>query len=403
MCASDTWITGVGTVNPLGSDYATFADNLLAGRSGIRGVPAEMSPTKTEGFVGRIELGPPAGWDAAAFESLNRLEQVVVWCCVHALRDAGWWPDRASVRMGLVLGLGAEWLRVWEMDWLAGGNRVLTPRADEVPVLQKVQHELGLSGPIVPVAAACASGNIAMAQARRLVERGWVDVCLAGGCDLITPLAMAGFGNLRALATRADHPAAASRPFDQDRNGFVMGEGGGVLVIERAETARRRGARPYAAIAGFGATSDAHHMVIPSPRPHAACLAMRRALDDAGVAPEEIDYLNAHATGTPVGDCAEAAAIRMAFGEAAECVSVSSTKSMTGHLLSGAAAIEAIACLIALERQTAPPTINLDHPDPECQLHHVQNQARPRTIRAAMSNSIGFGGSNTSLILRQVA
>jgi 3-oxoacyl-[acyl-carrier-protein] synthase II len=224
---------------------------------------------------------------------------------------------------------------------------------------------------------------------------------LAGACDMaVTPMSLAGFGNLRALSRRNDEPELASRPFDKERDGFVMGEGGAVFVLERAESARRRSARVYAEVAGCGASSDAHNMVIPSPNPEPATLAMRQALSDARVNPADVDYINAHATSTPVGDIAEARVLEAVFGTALPCVPVSSTKSMTGHLLTAAAAVEAVACLVAMERMALPPTINLHQPDPECNLRHVANQAEVHQVRVAVSNSFGFGGSNTCLVLR---
>jgi 3-oxoacyl-[acyl-carrier-protein] synthase II len=216
-------------------------------------------------------------------------------------------------------------------------------------------------------------------------------------------MSLAGFGNLRALSRRNDDPAKASRPFDRDRDGFVMGEGGAMFVLEPADAARRRGARPYAEIAGFGASSDAFHMIIPSSDPEPAARALRASLADAAVNPDQIDYLNAHATSTPVGDRAEARVLQMVLGEAIRDVAVSSTKSMTGHLLSAASAVEALACIVAFDRQAIPPTINLDDPDPECDLCHVPHQARPQRVRVAVSNSFGFGGSNACLVLRKVA
>jgi 3-oxoacyl-[acyl-carrier-protein] synthase II len=213
-------------------------------------------------------------------------------------------------------------------------------------------------------------------------------------------MSLAGFGNLRALSRRNTDPRAASRPFDKDRDGFVMGEGGAVFVLESAASARQRSARVYAEVAGVGASSDAHNMVIPSPDPGPATRAMTEALADACVAPADIDYINAHATSTPVGDAAEARVLEAVLGDSLMSVPVSSTKSMTGHLLTAAAAVEALACLVAMERSVLPPTINLDDPDPECRMCHVANQARQHRVRVAVSNSFGFGGSNTCLVLK---
>ena len=250
------------------------------------------------------------------------------------------------------------------------------------------------------IAAACASSGFALSLGRQWVRSGLVDLCLAGGCDLITPMAYAGFYNLRALSRRDGDPEKASRPFDRDRDGFVMGEGGAVFVLEPASRARRRGARAYAELAGCGATSDAAHMVIPSSDPQPASRAIQLALADAGVNPDEVDYVNAHAAGTPVGDRAESHALQLALGEAVASVPVSSTKSMTGHLLSAAAAVETLACIAALDQQAVPPTINLDNPDAECCLRHVPHQAQSRPVRIVASNSFGFGGSNVCLLLR---
>jgi 3-oxoacyl-[acyl-carrier-protein] synthase II len=331
---------------------------------------------------------------------LPRLEQLGLWCCYEALRDSGWWERRHEARIGLVLGMGAEFLILWEADALAGGTRVFEPERDSQGLVANLGHKLQISGPVASVSAACASGNYALAQARRWLEMGWVDVCLAGACDMaVRPLGMAGFGNLRALSRRNSEPQAASRPFDRGRDGFVMAEGGAVFVLEPEATARARSAHAYARVAGCGASSDAYHMVIPSTHPEPATAAMRQALNDARFDPIAVDYVNAHATSTPVGDVAETRVLEAVFGEHLRTLPVSSTKSMTGHLLTAAAAVEALACLVAMERRAVPPTINLDDPDPECRLCHVANQARSHAVKIAVSNSFGFGGSNTCLVL----
>lgn len=396
------WITGVGAATPLGHTYREIADNLLAGRSGVRqvsGFPVAEHPSQIAGQFDRVPV--PPGYQPEPFAQLHRLVQLTLWCCTAALIDSGWWEERNKARIGLVLGVGAEWLITWEADAHFGGARVRRPEQDHESVVQIARKELALAGPVATVSAACASGNYALAQARHWLELGWVDVCLAGACDMaVTPMSLAGFGNLRALSRRNAEPQAASRPFDQDRDGFVMGEGGAVFVLERAEAARKRSAHVYAEVAGFGASSDAHNMVIPSPDPGPAAQAMQRALSDAQVTPAQVDYINAHATSTPVGDTAEARVLEAVLGDSLMSVPVSSTKSMTGHLLTAAAAVEALACLIAMERSAVPPTINLDNPDPECRLCHVPNQARPHPVRVAVSNSFGFGGSNTCLVLK---
>ena len=397
-------ITGVGAVSPLGSSYETIAEGLLAGRSGVR----EIAPKGFAQIPGHRQFAAavtaipipavplPGPLDLVALDRLT-------WLCLipaaTALAAADL-PEEA--RVGLVLGLGAEHLKRWEADFLAGGTAVFEPRR-EPTLVRRLAGALAIRGPAVTVAAACASSGSALALARTWLDAGWIDACLAGGCDVLSPTSLAAFHNLRALSRRSDDPARASRPFDRDRDGFVMGEGGAFFVLERRGHALARGATPRAELAGVGMSSDASHMVIPSGDPVQAARAITAALDDAGVGPGDLDYVNAHAAGTPVGDVAEAGAIRLALGDAADAVPVSSTKSMSGHLVSGAAAFELLACLVALEHQAVPPTVNLDDPDPQCRLDHVPHVARPQRVRAVASNSFGFGGSNLCLVLRKAA
>ncbi len=403
------WITGVGAATPIGIGYEEIAGSLLAGRSGvgpIRHFEPVDQPCLIAAPLGAIPC--PAGWPTADFERLGGWEQLLLSSAVQALQDSGWWEKRGDVRMGLLLGIGAEWLVNWECRSCARPieepTRPPDPNQDQKSLARDLADRLGITGPVSTVAAACASGNFAIAQARRWVERGLVDICLAGACDRpLTPMGMAGFGNLGALSKRNEAPHAASRPFDRARDGFVMGEAGAIFVLERAGRARKRGARVYGQISGFGASSDAYHMVIPSTDPAPCVRALRAALRDGGLSPEEIDYVNAHATSTPVGDPGEVRVLREVFGASLLTVPVSSTKSMTGHLLSATAAVEAIACLVAIERGAIPPTINLDDPDPECELLHVAHQPMERRVDIAMSNSFGFGGSNTCLIVQRVA
>jgi 3-oxoacyl-[acyl-carrier-protein] synthase II len=397
------WITGVGTCTPLGNTFDELARNLLAGQSCIRTVstfPVQDHPCQVAGQIEAVPL--PRNEDSSTFTSLHRLEQLTHYCCTQALVDAGLWEERSRLRIGLVLGIGAEWLELWEADGLKNGHIPgWQPPLSGDTIVERSARHLGLTGPVISVSAACASGNVALAQARAWMRLGWVDVCLAGACDMaVIPMALAGFGNLRALSRRNAEPQAASRPFDKGRDGFVMGEGGAVFVLESEERARRRSATVYAEVAGYGASSDAFNMVIPSPDPEPAVAAMRVALADAGVPPGQVDYINAHATSTPVGDIAEARVLHTVFGEDIHKIPISSTKSMTGHLLTAAAAVEALACVVAMRHGAVPPTINLDEPDPECDLCHVPHQAREHKVAVAVSNSFGFGGSNTCLVLR---
>jgi 3-oxoacyl-[acyl-carrier-protein] synthase II len=397
-------ITGVGAATPLGSDFATFSANLLAGKSAAIAVTDIRAGVEVS-LPFCMTPDPPvaANWAESDFRALPRSEQFVLWCATNALADAGYLNERSGLRIGLVLGSGGELLRRWEGDWYAGGREVFSGGTDSPTLAETAARQLKLNGPAMTIAAACASANYAIAQAKQWIELGLVDVCLAGGVETVTPICRSAFNNLRALSRRADEPQKASRPFDSDRNGFVMGEGAAMLVLESTERARQRDQRVYAEVAGFGASSDAFHMIIPSSDPAPASIAIQAALDDAGIAPHEVDYVNAHATSTPVGDKGEAKALKMVFGQHTPHLPVSSTKSMTGHLLSAAAAIESLACLAAFEHQQIPPTINLDTPDPECDLCHVANKAMDRPVSIAISNSFGFGGSNTTLVLRKVA
>jgi 3-oxoacyl-[acyl-carrier-protein] synthase II len=399
-------ITGVGLTSSLGHSYGEFASNLLSRVSGIERVSAfEVTdhPSQIASLIERIPC--PEGFDEAEFRSRLRIEQCGIWCAESAMRDAGWQNRPEGLRIGLVLGLGAEWMQSWEMDYRRGGRRAFDPTEEPAGLTTKVHRLMGLNGPQLTISAACASGNWALSQGRRWLELGWVDICLAGACDIgVTPLSLAGFGNLRALSRKNQTPHAALRPFDRDRDGMVLGEGGAVFVLEKTSKAVQRGAHCYATVAGFGATSDAHHMVIPCPEPQQGIAAMRQALANAEVAPGDVDYINAHATGTPVGDVCEAKILQAVLGNSVGEVPISSTKALTGHLLSAAAAIEAVACLVALERQVAPPTVNLEDPDPECaMLKHVRNEPLPTEIDVTVSNSFGFGGNNTCLVLKKAA
>ena len=396
------WITGLGAATPLGCELAEIEANLLAGRSGVTRVTrfaTDDYPSQIAGQLGAIPC--PAGRDPGEFAARHPLEQLAIWCSESALRDAGLWGEHSARRVGLVLGLGAEWMLLWEADHLRGGTRVYDPEQDRESTIEQTRRALGISGPALALSAACASGNHAFQIGRHWLDSGLVDVCVAGACDLaVTPIGLATFGNLRALSRRNDEPAAASRPFDRARDGFVLGEGGVAFVLERSSDARRRGAHAYAEVAGCGASSDAHHHVIPSPDPAPAAAAMRRALADAQVEPSRVDHVNAHATSTPVGDAGEAVVLRSVLGDDVGRIPVSSTKSLTGHLLTAAGAFEALACLTALRHQAIPPTINLEEPDVDLCL--VANEARPHRVRIAVSNSFGFGGSNTCLVLRAV-
>jgi 3-oxoacyl-[acyl-carrier-protein] synthase II len=398
------WITGIGAATPLGNSLDAIADNLLAGHSATRKIFDQQGSERVPCVGSVVEhIGVPQGFDPAAFANLTRLQQLAISCSAAALADSGLLDDSDQLSVGIVLGQGGEWYRHWQEDSVRGGRQIFNPRNDRLPLVGLVQEQLGLAGPVASTGAACASANFALALGRQWVRLGLVDICLAGSAEFACPITRANFHNLRALSRRIDDPEHASRPFDADRDGFVMGEGAAVLVLESASSARRRNARVYGEIAGFGASSDASHMIIPSDDPRPAATSMQMALADAGLTPDEVDYVNAHATSTTVGDRAEARALRLVFGSRTATTPVSSTKSMTGHLVSAAAAVEAVACLAAIQRQAIPPTINLDQPDPDCDLCHVPNQAVAARVNVAISNSFGFGGSNTTLVLRKAA
>ncbi len=402
MTTEPSLITGVGVASAYGHDLTALADGVLAGRSVVRRVDHfDVSHHPSQIAASMAPVPCPPGEDETAFRSLSRLDQTFHWCAYQALRDAGLWPCPEGLRIGVCLGIGAEWMQFWEENFLTGGRMVLHSDEDRAPLVQRLADWIGTTGPTASVSGACASGNHAIGVARTWLQMGWVDVVLTGAADAgVSPMSLAAFGNLRALSRRNAQPEQASRPFDKGRDGFVMGEGGALFVLERASSARKRGVHVHAEVAGYGASSDAHHMVIPSPTATQAADAIRQAMREAQVVPEEIDYINAHATSTPVGDQQEARALHLALGETARLTPISGTKSMTGHLLTGAAAIEAAICLITLREQAVPPTINLTEPDPECQLGHIANTAQKRRVRTTLSNSFGFGGSNTSLILR---
>lgn len=390
-------ITGVGACTPLGHTCDAIADSLLAGRSGVAVVErfdSTQHPSRIAAMVDDIPC--PSGWKKDIRQP--RVERALIWSIYQALSAADLWGRRDCLRIGTIVGLGCEWL----LDWEAIGES--PPPSITGSAVNNVCQQLGIHGPTLTLSAACASGNIALALGRSWLRQGLVDVCLSGGADMaVTPMTLAGFGNLRALSRRNDDPIGASRPFDRDRDGFVLGEGAALLTLERESDARRRGVELLAEVAGYGATSDAHHLVSPCPDVSAATSAIRLALADADIEPDEIDYVNAHGTGTPLGDVCEAKALYQSLGDAGKTVPVSATKSMTGHLLTASAAFEAIACLVSMEHGAIAPTINLEHPDPECALHHVAGSAIEQKVNIALSNSFGFGGSNTALILRKAA
>lgn len=401
-------VTGLGCVTPLGTDAGATWDGLCRGVSGVTalaGPEFEGLPSRVAGVV-RGEVDP----GEVDFKERRRLDRVILLALAaarEAAQDAGlrrgaFDPERGGVAIGSAIG-GLGTLLSNHVGFLASGPRRVSPFAIPMALANMpgayVAIKHGLRGPNFAHVSACASGAHAVGEAARAIERGDADLMLAGGAESTTvPFVVAAFANMQALSRRNDEPARASRPFDLERDGFVMGEGAGVLVLEAEEHARGRGARARALLLGYGASADAQHVAAPDEEGAGARSCMLRALRDAELGPADVHYVNAHATSTPAGDRSEARAIRAVFGPHAYALPVSSTKSMTGHLLGAAGAVEALVCVRALETGILPPTVNLDRPDPECELDHVAGKAREARARVALSNAFGFGGANSTLI-----
>jgi len=406
-------ITGIGCVTPLGLDTTSTWDAAIAGQGGVAPITRFDASELPVRFAAEVKGEPDPG-DLEPKE-LRRFDRVVRYALAAAreslldakleVTDAN--RDRIGVAVGSGIG-GLETLTTNQQVLLERGARRVSPFTIPMAIANMpsgyVSIAYGLRGPNVAHVSACASGAHALGEALEWIRRGAADVVLAGGAEApLAPLGVAGFAAMRALSTRNDEPARASRPFDRGRDGFVIGEGAGVLVLESLAHARARGAHIRAELLGYGAAADGLHMAAPDETGASAARCMRLALESAGVAPSAVGYVNAHATSTPVGDIAEVAALRSLFGDALDATPVSATKSMTGHLLGAAGAVEAILCVRALETGVLPPTINLDDPDPECALDHVAGKARSSDVRVALSNSFGFGGTNASLVLGRFA
>ncbi|ASJ54477.1 beta-ketoacyl-[acyl-carrier-protein] synthase II [Brevibacillus formosus] len=404
-------ITGVGVVSPVGNDAQTFWNSLLEGKSGIGRVAAFDAsdyPTQIAGEVKNFD--PEQYMDKKDIRRTDRFVQFGLAAAKMAVEDAKLeiTPENAE-RVGVYIGSGIGGLTTWEEQHsvlLEKGPRRVSPFF--IPMLianmasGAVSIQYGAKGPTSSAITACATGTNAIGDALRLIQFDHADVMIAGGAEAtVRPMAFAGFCSAKAMSTRNDEPQKASRPFDKDRDGFVMGEGAGVLILEELEHAKKRGATIIAEVIGYGMSADAHHITSPSPGGEGAARCMASALKDAGVDPTEVQYINAHGTSTDQGDIAETQAIKRVFGEHAYKLAVSSTKSMTGHLLGATGGVEAIATAYALRDQVLPPTINLENPDPECDLDYVPNHARKATVNVAVSNTFGFGGHNATVILKR--
>lgn len=407
-------VTGLGCVSPVGNTVAESWANLLAGRSGIDRITkfdAEAFACKIAGEVRGFNVGDYIGPKEA--RTMDTFIHFGIAAAVQAVQDAGLPTGEAldeelSTRIGCLIGSGIGGLPMIEethAELVNRGPRRVSPFFVPASIINMISGHVsmryGFKGPNIAIVTACTTGLHCIGDAGRMIEYGDADVMIAGGAEsTVSPLGIGGFAAMRALSTRNDSPAAASRPWDRDRDGFVLGEGAGVMVLEEYEHAKARGARIYAELAGFGMSADAGHMTAPSmdgPR-----RGMVNALRNAGINPDEVDYLNAHGTSTPLGDVNESNAIKAALGDQARRMVISSTKSMTGHLLGGAGGIESIFTVMAIHDQKVPPTINLDNQDPECDLDYCANTARDLKIDVALKNNFGFGGTNGSLVFKRV-
>jgi len=406
-------VTGLGAVTPIGNDVASYWDGLSSGRNGVAGITLFDASRHACRFAAEVKGFDPSGWlEPKESKRWDRFCQFGVVAAKQAVAHAGLTIDETNQhRVGTAIGSGVGGLLMMETQ-----AHVLNDRGPDrvspfcVPMMIPnmatglAAIALGAKGPSSAVATACAAGSNAIGDAFRLIQLGLADVMVAGGAEsAITPLGVAGFASAKALSFRNDDPATASRPFDAERNGFVIGEGAGVLVLESLDHAKARGAQILAEVVGYGMTCDAHHITSPSPGGIGGAEAMRLALRDAQLEPEAVDYVNAHGTSTQANDSNETSAIKSALGERAYRIPVSSTKSMTGHLLGGSGGIEAVAAILAIEHNLVPPTINYQNPDPACDLDVVPNQAREHTLNVVLSNSFGFGGHNVCLAFRRMA
>ena len=407
-------VTGLGCVSPVGNTVAESWANVLAGRSGIDQITrfdASTFASRIAGEVRGLDISPHIS--AKEARTMDTFIHYGIVAAAEAVQDAGLavgeaLDDQLATRIGCVIGSGIGGLPLIEethADWAARGARRISPFFVPACLVNMaaghVSMKYGFKGPNIAIATACTTGLHCIGDAARIIEYGDADVMVAGGTEsTVSPLGVGGFASMRALSTRNDDPKTASRPWDKDRDGFVLGEGAGIVVLEEYEHAKRRGAKIYAEVAGFGMSADAGHMTAPNmdgPR-----RAMLSALRNAGINADEVDYVNAHGTSTPLGDLNESNAIKAALGERAHSVVVSSTKSMTGHLLGGAGGVESVFTILALHQQKAPPTINIFNQDPECDLDYCANEARDMKIEVALKNNFGFGGTNGSVVYRRV-
>lgn len=405
-------VTGLGVISPVGNDITSFWDSLKKGKSGV----GRLTTFDASNFDCQI-AAEVKGFDPLKFgmtkKDVNRTEKFVQYAlasALQAIQDSGLDLDKENKeRIGVVIGSGIGSLRIIEEEYevfLKSGPKRLSPFLIPMLIVNEAAGQVainfGFKGPNSCTTTACASGNHALGEAFRIIQRAEADIIIAGGTEsCITRLGVGGFCALKALSCRNNEPEKASRPFDAQRDGFVIGEGCGLAVLESLEHAQKRNAKIYAEVAGFGMSCDAYHITAPDPEGEGASLAMKWALEDARLNPENVDYINAHGTSTKLNDIVETKAIKRTLGSWAKKVMVSSTKSMTGHLLGAAGGVEFLACCLAIKEGVVPPTINYEYPDPECDLDYVPNQARKCEVNVCISNSLGFGGHNASIVLKK--
>ncbi len=404
-------VTGLGMITPLGIGVQKSWENLITGKSGIRRITqfdASAFPTQ---IAGEVEGFNPENYiEPKEIKKMDRFIHFAIAAAQMAMDDSGLKITEANAeRTGVIVGSGIGGLNSIEYYhnvYLQKGPRRITPFFIPMLVVNlasgQISIRFGAKGPNSAVVTACATGSHAIGDAFKIIQRNDADIMIAGGSEsVITPLAIGGFNAMKALSTRNNEPEKASRPFDIDRDGFVMGEGAGIVILESLESALDRGANIYAEIAGYGMSSDAYHITAPSPTGEGAVRCMRMAIKDAGVEPSDINYINAHGTSTKYGDEIETNAIKTLFGEHAYKIPVSSTKSMTGHLLGAAGGVESVISILSINKGIIPPTINLTNPDPECDLDYVPNIARKADVTCCLSNSFGFGGTNACLLFKK--
>lgn len=404
-------VTGLGLVTPLGIGVKDSWEAMLDGRSGIGIINTFDSSDLPVHIAGEVKGFDPSTYiELKEIKKMDKFIHFALAASIMAVEDSGIkiTGDNAE-RVGVIIGSGMGGLPAIEhyhKTYLEKGYRRITPFFIPMLIINlasgQVSIKFGAKGPNSAVATACATGSHAIGDAFKVIQRGDADAMIAGGTEsVITPMAIGGFAVMKALSTRNDEPEKASRPFDRDRDGFVMGEGAGVVILESLESAKARNAKIYAEVTGYGMTSDAYHITTPSPGGEGAAICMRSALKDADASPESVDYINAHGTSTKYGDELETAAIKKIFGEHAYRLCVSSTKSMTGHLLGASGGVEAVVSILTVYNDVIHPTINLENPDPECDIDYVPIKARNKTVNCALSNSFGFGGTNACLLFRK--